>query len=85
MDVEIIFKVVTAIGGIIGVGKVIYELSSGSKLRLREEYRFAKEFLKDVQQEKGIHPLIKEKGYHAIAGTDSIKSEEIEYTRMALS
>jgi hypothetical protein len=79
MDAGIIFKIVTALLGIIGVAKIIYEVSSGSKLRLREEYRFAKEFLKDLQQDKDIHPLTIEKGYYAIAGTNSINSKEIEY------
>ncbi|MCI0919425.1 hypothetical protein JNA64_19890 [Pseudomonas stutzeri] len=79
MEIETIFKLVTAALGIFGVAKIIYEFSTGSKNKLREEYRFAKEFLRDIAQEPKLHPLAIEKGYYAIAGTTSIKSKEIEY------
>lgn len=79
MNIEILLKSVTAILGIFGVGKIIYEVSTGSKQRLREEYRFAKEFLEDTSKKPCLHPLVVEKGYYAIAGTTSIKSKEVEY------
>lgn len=79
MEIETIFKLVTAALGIFGVARIIYDFSTGSKNKLREEYRFAKEFLRDLSQEPRLHPLAIEKGYYAIAGTTSIKSKEIEY------
>lgn len=79
VEIETILKLATAIVGMISAAKIIFELSSGSKLKLREEYRFAKEFLKDLSQEPKLHPLAIEKGYYAIAGTSAIKSKEIEY------
>lgn len=79
VEIETIFKLVTATLGIFGVARIIYEFSTGSKNKLREEYRFAKEFLRDIAQEPKLHPLAIEKGYYAIAGTTSIKSKEIEY------
>jgi hypothetical protein len=77
MDIETIIKLITAIIAILGATKIIYEFSAGSKLRLREEYRFAKEFLKDVDQEPKLHHLAIERGYYAIAGTSAIKASEI--------
>lgn len=79
MDIETIIKLITVVFGIIGAAKVIFDLSSGSKVKLRDEYRFAKEFLKDLTLEPKLHPLAVEKGYYAIAGTTAIKSKEIEY------
>ena len=79
VEIETTVKIITVIFGIIGAAKVIFDLSAGSKVKLREEYRFSKEFLKDLTQEPKLHPLAIEKGYYAIAGTASIKSKEIEY------
>lgn len=79
MDIETTVKLITVIFGIIGAAKIIFDLSSGSKAKLRDEYRFAKEFLKDLAQEPKLHPMAIEKGYYAIAGTTAIKSREIEY------
>lgn len=79
MDIETIVKLITVLLGIVGAAKVIFDLSSGSKAKLRDEYRFAKEFLKDLTQDPKLHPLAIEKGYYAIAGTTAIKSKEIEY------
>lgn len=79
MEVGIIIKIITVIFGIIGAAKIIFDLSAGSKAKLRDEYRFAKEFLNDLTQEPKLHPLAIEKGYYAIAGTVTIKSKEIEY------
>lgn len=79
VDIETTVKLITVILGIIGAAKVIIDLSAGSKAKLRDEYRFAKEFLKDLAQEPKLHPLAVEKGYYAIAGTSAIKSKEIEY------
>ena len=48
------------------------------KSHLRDEYRFANEFLIDVKN-KDTHPFTTEKGYHAIAGTTAVNTEEIAY------
>ncbi|VVP88551.1 hypothetical protein PS938_01354 [Pseudomonas fluorescens] len=79
MDAETIIKSLTAIIGVLGIAKIIYEFSAGSKLRLRDEYRFAKEFLCDINQTPKPHPLAIERGYYAIAGTSSIKASEIAH------
>jgi len=76
VEVETIFKLVTTTLGIFGAARIIYEFSTGSKNKLREEYRFAKEFLRDIAQDPKLHPLAIEKGYYAIAGATSIKSKE---------
>jgi len=79
MEIENIVKIIMAIGAMIGVAKIIYELSSSSKLKLREEYKFAKEFLADLDEETPLHHLAVERGYYALAGTSSIQVSDIKY------
>jgi len=79
MEIGNIVKIIMAIGAMIGVAKIIYELSSSSKLKLREEYKFAKEFLADLDEETPPHHLAVERGYYALAGTSSIQVSDIKY------
>lgn len=79
LEIEYIIKIIVALGTMAGVAKIVYEFSSGTKSRLREEYRFAKEFLKDLEASPRPHHLAEERGYYAIAGTSSIKMSEIKY------
>ncbi|RMP68472.1 hypothetical protein [Pseudomonas syringae group genomosp. 3] len=79
MELRYIIQLIVAIGTMAGVAKVVYELSIGGKLRLREEYRFAKEFLKDLEVTPKLHHLAEERGYYALAGTSSMEISEIKY------
>ena len=78
MDAEIIIRSVLTIPAIIGVAKLIHDITIGKGTRLRDEYKFAKEFLTDAKR-SDIHPYALEKGYQAIAGSHIVKAEEIEY------
>jgi len=88
MDISTIIKIVVAISAILGAAKVIYEFTLGGHTRRREEYRFAKEFLNDlykVDEADKLHPLAVERGFYAIAGTSSIKADDVEYLLTLLS
>jgi hypothetical protein len=61
------------------VAKIFYEIIIGKRTRMREEYKFAKEFFFEIEVNKKFHPFAKEKGYQAIAGDNEISSNEIEY------
>ncbi|HCH1223243.1 hypothetical protein D5E87_10525 [Vibrio parahaemolyticus] len=78
MDFELVIKVIAAVVGIIGAGRVIYELVSGVQSKLRDEYKFAKEFL-EGQDLKSLHPFTREKGYQAVAGSSIVTQKEVEY------
>ncbi len=65
--------------GLIGAGRLIYDLLTSQPGRLREEYRFAKEFLLDQDKVPAMHPFMREKGYQAIAGDTRLSADEIEY------
>lgn len=79
MSFETIIKLFGAIAAVISAGKIIYEITAGMKSRLRDEYKFAKEFLADVKNVPDLHPFTLEKGYQAIAGTTTLKTEEVSY------
>ncbi|MES9832087.1 MAG: hypothetical protein ABW139_07550 [Candidatus Thiodiazotropha sp. DIVDIV] len=79
MDIEIGIKLIAIILAAIGIfWRYIYQVKGWKKSQYREEYEFSKKFLKEVKDIK-LHPYSKEKGYHAIAGTEAVKGEEIEY------
>lgn len=78
MDIGLIIKLIATTVGVIGAAKVIYELRSGVQNKLREEFKFAKEFLEDIKQ-KELHPYTVEKGYQAIAGSTLMTKDEVEY------
>ncbi|MGI2933594.1 hypothetical protein [Vibrio fluvialis] len=78
MDVLIFVKIIPMFVGILGAGRVIYDLISGVKVKLREEYKFAKDFL-EQSDINNLHPFTKEKGYQAIAGSAQVTQKEIEY------
>lgn len=79
MEFETVIKIIGAIVAIFGAGKIIYDVTTGKKSRLREDYKFAKEFLEDLKNNPDIHPFAVERGYQAIAGSTSISSEKIAY------
>jgi hypothetical protein len=79
MDFATIVQLLTVIGVVAAATKVVRELSFMGKSRLAEEYRVAKEVLKDIQDNPDLHPLVAERGYFAIAGTSAINPADVEY------
>lgn len=79
MDSEQILKIGAFLLSAIATWKVIIELLRGRQGRLREEYKFAKEFFEHLRLEPQLHPFLKQKGYQAIAGDPSLVASEIEY------
>jgi hypothetical protein len=78
MDVLTIVKIIGTIGAIITLWYKIYEFRFYKKSRLRDEYKFSKSFLSDIN-ECELHPYSLEIGYQAIVGTEAVKPNEIEY------
>lgn len=81
MDVTTVTKIIVAFATMLGVWKILYEIKNVRKSHLREEYEFSKKFLSEVSEtsKKEFHPYPLEKGYQAIAGTDTVKADEVEY------
>jgi hypothetical protein len=79
MDVDVIVKVATFVLGVIGTGKLFYDLAIGKRTRMRDEYKFAKEYLEDQSRDPKMHPFLRELGCRAIAGDERLTAEEVEY------
>lgn len=79
MDYDLLIKTVTVAIGIVSAARLIYDLAIGKGGRMREEYKFAKDFLDEVRANENLHPYLREKGYQAIAGDQRIRANEIEY------
>jgi hypothetical protein len=79
MEIELAIKFGSLVIAGITCAKLMYDWLLGRHGRLREEYRFAKELLRDIESEEGLHPYAKQKGYQALAGDVSLSVSEIEY------
>lgn len=79
MNTDLVIKIATLLLGAIATMKVVYEWLYGKHDRLREEYKFARDFLKDLKDDPDLHPFLKQKGYQAIAGDITLSANEIEY------
>lgn len=79
---KLLSLVVAAIGLIaatIGLPHIVEKLTNLRRSRLREEFKFIKEFITDLKATDPAHPFVIEKGYLAISGNDSLTAKEITY------
>lgn len=79
MELDLLLKSSTLLLGVIGAGKLLYDLSITKRSRMRDEYTFAKTFFEEVSTNPALHPFLREKGYQAIAGDRQLSGDEIEY------
>ncbi len=74
-----LFEVIAATGVILGAIRVIYEMTTLTKTRLKDNYQFAKDFLEHLERTPNTHHLVMDRGYYALAGTTAISVAEIAY------
>ena len=79
MELDDVLKLVGAVISIVTVGKLVYDVSVSRKTRLRDDYKFAREFFDELGKTPPPHPLVVERGYHAIAGDTALTVREMEY------
>lgn len=79
MELEFYLKLIPVTLGVFGAIIAYLNFSTSSRASLREQYKFAKEAMKDFKEDPQMHPFIKEKALQAIAGTKTISTEEMEY------
>jgi hypothetical protein len=79
VDLESVIKVASFVFGLGSAAKVIYEISTGRRSRMRDEYKFAKEFMEALAAPDPMHPFLREKGFQAIAGDNQLSADEVEY------
>lgn len=75
--IQIVGYLAAAISGSAATWKVINEASRKGKDSLRDDYRFAREFLSNLDSD--IHPVVVELGYQAIARDPRVSADEIAY------
>jgi hypothetical protein len=79
MDLESTIKIATFFLGLVGATKIIYEIGMARRFRMRDEYKFAKDFFDALDASKPMHPFVREKGFQAIAGDNQLSANEVEY------
>jgi hypothetical protein len=77
MDIDLLIKAAVALFGAITAAKLLHEWMNSDRGRLREEYGFARTFLKEVAEDSQMHPYLIETGYQAIAGARNVTAEEV--------
>ncbi|MCW7540669.1 hypothetical protein OOT46_22885 [Aquabacterium sp. A7-Y] len=79
MDFDLVVKAIPAFFGVIGGLKALHEWVLTPRSRLREDYKFTKEVLQDLQQNTTLHPHARDKAYIALAGDATIEPHVVEY------
>lgn len=79
MQLEIIIKVIGVVLTILGGSKILHDINIGGRSRLREEYKFVRDFFVDLKNNPDMSPFERDKGYQAIVGIRNISSEEVSY------
>jgi hypothetical protein len=79
MDTETIIKVVggliTAAGVIAGIAKYFFDHLTSSPTRLRESYKFAREFFSDLRDGRAKDTLVRQRGFHALTLSREIAAQ----------
>lgn len=59
--------------------KILQDILTTGKTKLREDYKFARDFLQDVSKDPAMHHLVLERGLQGIAGSSKMLVSEISY------
>jgi hypothetical protein len=78
LAIKIATLAVSTLGSAFVTWKILSELMRSHKESLRDEYKFAKDFLSELKS-GDIHPYLSQLGYLAMAGDPKVDYEEIEY------
>lgn len=76
---DLVMKLAGLLAGVFATYKAAFDLMSGRKPRLREEYEFVRKFITEFGEKPEAHPYIVERGFHAITGHTKLTAPEIRY------
>ncbi|MEM5372838.1 hypothetical protein V4C53_43515 [Paraburkholderia azotifigens] len=79
IDLKITLQILGTLVALVGIPKVYLDSSIASRSRLRDDYKFAKEYLSDVHGEESMHRYLREKGSQAITGKRDADPEHVEF------
>lgn len=63
----------------VGLPKLYLETLFASRNRAREDYKFAKEYLNDLHDEKPLHPFLRQKACQVLTGDRDTRARDVEY------
>jgi hypothetical protein len=61
MEFELALKVVALVVSAMGAWKVLSESTRARRTSVRDDYRFAKEFLTDLRAKESMHPYLRDR------------------------
>ena len=79
MEIEVIAKLSAIAFGSVTAGVSVVALLKGRKSQLREEYKFAKEFIADLRGVASDYEFLRQRGSHALTGDASLEFRTLEY------
>jgi len=82
INLDLSIKIGTWLLGVISTLFLAINWRISHRGRLREEYKFARDFMFDLKEHSDMHPFLRQKGYQAIAGGTLLSASEIEYLLM---
>jgi len=77
--IELVIKIIAAIGSAYGIVKAFVELKRDGKINLYEDFKYSKEIFEYIRNNSDLHPIIIEKGLRCLAGTKELSADEILY------
>lgn len=72
-------QILTMAIGLITAVQIVNSLTTTRKSTAREEYQFTKDFLDSVAINPDMHPLVRDRGYRALAGDKQMPVKEVEH------
>lgn len=78
-DIENIAKIVAIIVGGVTTWNIAFNLLKYKHTKLREEYKFARDFFSDLEGIAKNNEYLKQKGFDALTGNLTLPSEEVQY------
>ena len=79
MTLELWAKIAAICFGAITTWNVIVGLLKGRKSQLRDEYRFAREFIADLEDVAKNSPFLQQKGCYALTGNATVEFPALQY------
>jgi hypothetical protein len=79
LDIEVTAKLAAIGFGAITAGNAIIAIIKGRTSQLRDDYKFAKEFIADLNGVAAESAFLKQRGSHALTGDASIEFRTLEY------
>lgn len=79
LDLDLILRSLMFCVALPTCAKGVYEIVIGARSRLRDEYKFAREFMLDLERQPTMHPFVLEKGYQALVGDSLLSTNEATY------